>query len=182
MHMTCLPGGAMPGSIIDGNHDVHVRVPRELAVLGVVVGALEVVDARADRDRAAEVRAVAGQAGEVRQPDQREVHLARRAAELVALDLLDEVVRQLLRARRAAGRCGAGRGPETTIGAAISSPFSSDDAASRGRSSRAPARPAHSCGSRRRARAPRRAIASLIAPVPPFWKPHARNAPSISPM
>ena len=26
------------------------------------------------------------------------------------------------------------------------------------------------------------AIAELIAPVPPFWNPHARNAPSISPM
>jgi hypothetical protein len=26
------------------------------------------------------------------------------------------------------------------------------------------------------------AIDSLIAPVPPFWNPHARKAPSISPI
>ena len=50
------PAAPCPGSIIDGNDDVHVRVARELAVLRVVVGALEVLDARADRDRAARAR------------------------------------------------------------------------------------------------------------------------------
>ena len=42
------------------------------------------------------VRSDTGEAGELRQTTQRQVHLARRAAKLVALDFLDEVVRQLL--------------------------------------------------------------------------------------
>ena len=70
---------------------------RELAVLGVVVGALDVVDARADRDRAAVQRALARQAGELRQLRERDVHLARRAAHPEVADRLRELVGKVLR-------------------------------------------------------------------------------------
>src|SRR5689334_3535569 len=76
--------------------DVHVWMSRELSVLRVIVRALEVFDAWTDRERATQVRADAGHAGEVRQPTQREVHLTGRPAELVSLHCFNEVVRQLL--------------------------------------------------------------------------------------
>ena len=81
------------------DHHVDVRPPRELAVLRLVVGALHVVDARRDRDRAAQVRPLARQAREIRQRVEREVHLARRSAELVAAHLVEKFSRQLLAGR-----------------------------------------------------------------------------------
>ena len=79
-----------------GNDHVDVGTAREVAVLGVVVGALHVVDAGRDRDRAAQVRARPGQALEVRQRVERQVHLARRAAELVAAHFFQKFVGQVL--------------------------------------------------------------------------------------
>ena len=78
------------------DHDVHVRVARELAILRVVVGALQVCEARADRDRSPQVWSDPRQAGQVGQPVERQVHLARGATELVAAHTLDQVVGKLL--------------------------------------------------------------------------------------
>ena len=78
------------------NHHVHVRAPRKPPVLRIVVGALHVVDAGRDRDRAAQMRSGAGKRREVRQRVEREVHLSGRAAESIALHPLDELVRQQL--------------------------------------------------------------------------------------
>ena len=77
---------------VDERRDDHVDVgPAAPApVLGVVVGALHVVDRRAEADRAAEVLAGAGQAREVRQSIHGHVDLAGRAAELEPADLLLE--------------------------------------------------------------------------------------------
>src|SRR3954470_6261690 len=80
------------------NDHVHIGTARKLAVLRLVVGALHVIDARRDRDRAAQVRTLARLAGKVRQRIQREVHLPRRSAVLVPANLLHEVGRQLARA------------------------------------------------------------------------------------
>ena len=73
------------------DHHVHVRPPRELAVLRLVVGALHVVDARA-RSRSRRAGAARRPACTVKfgQRVEREVHLARRAAVLVAPHLVDE--------------------------------------------------------------------------------------------
>ena len=89
--------------------DVHVRVTGELAVLGVVVGVLQVVDARADGDRAAQVRPHTRHACEVGQLVERQIHLARGPPELVAPDIRHEVCRGAPVRPRAAGTCGAGR-------------------------------------------------------------------------
>ena len=153
----------------------------EPAVLGVVVGALHVVDRRAKRDRAAEVLADARQAAEVRQAVEREVDLARRAAELEAADLLLERRRRACPARAGRGRSGARRA--TTGSSRRRSPRPT-------RATTPMARPpltmTRATGASVRISAPSAraalAIASQIPPVPPFGMPHARNAPSISPM
>ena len=46
----CLPGGATLGSTTEGMTTLRYGTFGEVAVLGLVVGALEVVDARGDRD------------------------------------------------------------------------------------------------------------------------------------
>ena len=97
-----------------------------------------------------------GQAREVRQRVEREVHLARRAAELVALDVLDEVGRQLASRRPASGTSGADRRSRARPSASISSPFSSTTPVAWPFLTSDAARPAPRCGSRRRPRAPRR--------------------------
>ena len=78
------------------DHHVDVGPARVAAVLGVVVGALHVIDAGRNRDRAAQVLAFSRHAGEVGQRVEREVHFARRAAEFVALHFLTEIVGQVL--------------------------------------------------------------------------------------
>ncbi len=121
-----------------------------------------------------------GQAGEVRQLGEREIHLARRAAEPEAANLLDEVGRQLLaldELEERAPRIEAG----DDDGRVISSPFSSTTPVAR------PSLHEHlRTGASVRISAPNAraalAIARLTEPLPPFAKPHARNAPSISPM
>ena len=77
---------------VDQGRDDHVdvRATAEAAVLGVVVGLLHLLDRRAEADRAAQVLALAGQAGEVREPVHGQVDLARRATELEPPDLLLE--------------------------------------------------------------------------------------------
>ncbi len=151
--------------------DVDVGLSREAAVLRLVVGPLHVVDARRDRDGAAQVRSGARQAGEVRQRVEREVHLARRAAELVAPHVVDELVWQ--RARGSTRRRNVSRGStlEATTPAAISSPFFEHDArapcslATRMRATAASVRistPASRAAS---------AMAFEIAPVPPRAEP-----------
>ncbi len=180
--ITCLPGGASAGSTQRRNDHVDVGPAREVAVLRVVVGPLHVVDARRNRDGAAQMLAAPGQAGEVGQRVERQVDLAGRAAELVAAHAFQELVGQFRRrrgsARRTSGadrRCSRPRRPGSR------------------RRSRAPrrwpvrlwsgsARPAPPCGSRRRSGAPRRRSRSRPPPVPPRDNPQERNAPSISPM
>ena len=70
------------------------RVP---AVLGVVVGPLQVVHRRADVGEPAEVVDLLAQRRERRDVIEREVDLRARALEAEALDVLDQVVRQLAR-------------------------------------------------------------------------------------
>ena len=79
-----------------GNHHVDVRPARVAPVLGIVVGALHVIDAGRNRNCAAQMLPFSGHAGEVGQRIEREVHLARRAAVFVALHFLAEVVGQVL--------------------------------------------------------------------------------------
>src|SRR5689334_5306501 len=83
---------------------VDVRAAREPSVLGVVVRTLHVLDGRRDRDRAAQVGSRTGHALEVGERVEREVDLPRGAAELVALDVLDEVAGELLLADHAEKR------------------------------------------------------------------------------
>ena len=59
-----------------GDHNVQVWAPGEAPVFGVVVGAFEVFDGGADRDKPAQVWAIGGQAGEMWQLAQREIDLA----------------------------------------------------------------------------------------------------------
>ena len=54
MDMTCLPGGASELSKIDGDANVEVWRAGKFAVLGIVEGAFEIVDARADMDASGE--------------------------------------------------------------------------------------------------------------------------------
>src|SRR6266511_4369773 len=79
-----------------GEHDVHVGPARELAVLRVVVRALDIVEAGTDRERTAVLPADARHAAEAGQRIERQVHLARRTAELEALDIRDELRGQLI--------------------------------------------------------------------------------------
>ena len=101
-----------------GHDDVEVGPPREVAVLGVVVGALEVVDRGADRDRAPQVRPVARHAGEVGSGVERQVDLGRGAAEAEAAEAGHQIVGQRGRVHELeerAARIEAGRddpGPE----------------------------------------------------------------------
>ena len=121
-----------------------------------------------------------GRQREVRQPIEREVHLAGRAAELVAPHVLDELGRQLrfvdqprerqarIEARRhEVARRGRRRSSSTTPRARSLTLIFATAALVRisTPASRAAA-----------------AIALEIAPVPPRARPHDRNAPSISPM
>ena len=95
--MTCLPGGAMSGSIVDWiaqSRYGRLRVP---AVLRVVEGPLEVLHRRADVGEAAELVGPVAEGRVLRQPVEREVDLGRGALEAEALDRLDEVGRQLAR-------------------------------------------------------------------------------------
>ena len=105
--------------------DVDVGLPRKPSVLGRVVGALHVVDARGYRDGAAQVRAGARQRGELRKRIEREVDLAGRAAKLVATHIVEELVGKDGAAPRAAGTSAVGRRSRRRSVAVISSPFSS---------------------------------------------------------
>ena len=174
--------GRSEGGVRQGRDDhVDVGTPGEAAVLGVVVGALHVLDRRRDRDRATQVRPVAGQRPELGQGVEREVDLARRAPELVALDVLDELPRQLLLAdelHEGQPRVDA-RGHDA--GADLLARLEHD---TRGLAARD-----QDLGDRglradldTELHGPRPAQALEMAPVPPRAKPHARNAPSMSPM
>ena len=68
-----------------GNDHVNVRTAGEVAVLGVVVGALHVFDAGRNRNRAAQMSARSGDGLEVRQRVERQIHFAGRPAILVAV-------------------------------------------------------------------------------------------------
>ena len=59
-----------------GNHDVNVRTPRVTAVFGVVVGALHVFHAGRNGNRSAQMRARPGQAFEIGQRVEREIHFS----------------------------------------------------------------------------------------------------------
>src|SRR5580693_8489460 len=67
-----------------------------MPVLRVVVSALHVLDRGRDRNRAAQMRAGPRHALEVRQSIQRHVYFARRSAELVAINLFEEVSGKML--------------------------------------------------------------------------------------
>ena len=80
-----------------GDHDVDVRPAREAAVLRFVIGALHVVHARRNGDGAAQVGmvrrgAALGRHGKIGQRVESEVHLARGAAELVAVNVVEKIV------------------------------------------------------------------------------------------
>ena len=173
--------GRRHGRVDQGRDDhVDVRLAAEVAVLRVVVGLLHLVDRRAEADRAAQVLAVARQAREVGQPIDRQVDLARRAAELEPTDLLLE--RRVERARLEQVDEGRPESSELRIELA---PISSPDSRATP-TARPPLTITRATGASVRISAPsaRAAlpIALLMPPVPPFGIPQARNAPSISPM
>ena len=142
---------------VDQGRDDHVDVgaPAEAAGLGVVVGPLHVVERGAEADGAAQVLALTGQAGEVGQPVEGQVDLARRAAEPEALDLGLELGLERARLQEVAGTCaGVGRGEHRRGGdllAALEHDAGGATAAWSGC-----ARPAPRSGSPRPASAPRR--------------------------
>ena len=76
------------------DHDVEIWPARKASRLGIVVGALHVLDAGRDRDRAAQVRAWPGQRRELRQRVERQVDLRRRAPIAKTAQVAHEAVRQ----------------------------------------------------------------------------------------
>ena len=79
---------------------VEIRALRDLPILGVVVGALDVINARADGHRAAMQDRIVPfaferQRREVGQFAQRDIDLARRAARAEVLDRCDKVIREM---------------------------------------------------------------------------------------
>ena len=95
--MTCLPGKGNRRIGQRWNHHVNVWTRRELSVLRIVVGALHVLHAWRNGDCASQVSALAGHALEIRQGLEGHIHFARRAAELITIDFLEEIARQMLR-------------------------------------------------------------------------------------
>src|ERR1700688_3988549 len=67
-----------------GDDDIDVGLAREIAVLRVVIGALHVLDAWRNGDRAAEMSTETGEALKIREPVERKVYLAGGAPEFVA--------------------------------------------------------------------------------------------------
>src|SRR5216683_1214748 len=74
-----------------GNDDVDIRFAGEAAVLGVVVGALHVLDAGGDGNCAAKMRALAGHGLEIGERVEREIDFAGGAAEFVAANTFEEI-------------------------------------------------------------------------------------------
>ena len=77
------------------NDDIDVRLARKAAVLGVVVGALHILDAGRNGNRAAEMSAGAGQAFEIGKGVEREIYFAGRAAVFVTTDAFEKISGQL---------------------------------------------------------------------------------------
>ena len=77
------------------NHDVHVRPPGELSVLGIIVSPLHIVHAGGYRDRPGQMRPSFGKARESRQAVQGQIHLSRRASKTVTFESRHEVGRQV---------------------------------------------------------------------------------------
>src|SRR5207249_8997014 len=69
---------------------IYVRTPRVTAIFGVVVGALHVFHAGRNGNRAAQMRARPGQALEIGQRVESEIHFSRRTTEFVTLHLIYE--------------------------------------------------------------------------------------------
>ena len=80
-----------------GNHHVNVGAAGKFAVLGLVVGALHIFHRRRNGNRAAQMMARAGQAGEIGQPVEREIHFAGGAAIFVAANVFEEIGGQFAR-------------------------------------------------------------------------------------
>src|SRR5216683_2990304 len=74
-----------------GDDDIDVRLARVAAVLGVVVGALHVLDAGGNGNCAAKMRALAGHGLEIGERIERKIDFARGAAEFVAADAFEKV-------------------------------------------------------------------------------------------
>src|SRR6266404_1012645 len=79
-----------------GNDDVDVGLAGVTAVLGIVVGALHVLDAGGDGNCSAQMGALAGQAFEIGERVESEIHFAGGAAEFVAADAFEEVIREFI--------------------------------------------------------------------------------------
>ena len=153
---------------------------RGRAVLGVVPGPLDVVDARRRRAScpcAAARAAVPGQRLEAGQLAQRQVELERDASHPIAVDLGAEVVRQVLHGRPAPGTSASGRRSRPPPGARYSSPSPARRPAAR------PSRDSDALdlgagpdlGAGRLRGAPR--SPARRAPVPPRTKPHSPREP-----
>ena len=84
-----------------GENDIHVGLAREVAILGVVVGAFDVVEVGADGDSPGQMAADARPAAQLRQPVEGQVDLARRAERLEAAHRSHQVIRQLRRVNQA---------------------------------------------------------------------------------
>src|SRR5256885_16964487 len=78
------------------NHYVDVRPAREAAILRFVISTFHVIDTRRDGNSAAQVRPNTWQSFEVWQAIEREVYFSRRAAILVALEIIAKVIGQVL--------------------------------------------------------------------------------------
>ena len=83
----------------DGNCDFEIGLPGEIAVLGFVEGALEIIDFRSDVNAAAQCAIVvfAFERGEFGKPGQREIDLGDRARHAIVLQLHDEIGRKMRR-------------------------------------------------------------------------------------
>ena len=164
------------------DENVHVRAAREVAVLGLVVGALDVVRARADRDRA---RAGAGPSPgrhvKLGSSREREVDLAGGAADLEATDAGDELLGQRLLVDEVQERALRVEAGGDLVGLDLLAALERD-----ARGSPVPGEDASRWARSARISTPKLRAAeasdSATAPMPPLAKPQERDTPSISPM
>src|SRR5277367_3007373 len=73
------------------NHHINVGAAGKFAVLGLVVGAFHIFHGRRNGNRATEMISGAGQAGEIRQVVESEIHFAGGAAIFVAANVFEEI-------------------------------------------------------------------------------------------
>ena len=131
--------------------------------------------------RVMRLRARAGQAGEIRQLGQRDVHAERARAAAIAVDARAEVGVGTCSGATSRSNSSFGLTLATTRARAIVSPLVEHDARGAARLDDHRAHRARRCGSSTPRAAHSAAIACVIAPMPPIAWPHCPRLPFTSP-